>query len=195
MTELMRRRRALMAVGGGSSPIIPSDYQQVAWIGFGEGQTGVGVNTGITCNNSYRVVAKITKLSNSDMVFPNAYSGTIGATQWGTVSNISGSKWTCAPSYAANDLFESTEITATKTTATGSATIFLGYDGQSKYVPESRYETYKIYDANDVLLFDGVPIRRKTDNKPGFYDLVSQVARLNIVKNTSIQPMLYGADV
>lgn len=38
MNKLMRRRRALIGQNGAETPILPSEYQQVAWIGFSGAQ-------------------------------------------------------------------------------------------------------------------------------------------------------------
>lgn len=161
------RRQALMARKKGSSARLPAEYQEVEWIGYSTSK--LFLITSVEASNVTKVVSDVEKLSvpSSGTVFPDGG----GSTSWGTVENLSGSKWSCNPSYARDVLFGRTTLTSTKT-GSPSGGVRIGYS-TATFCPSLRYYTLKIYGANDALLFDGVPCYRKSDNRIGMYDMVS----------------------
>lgn len=165
---LKERRRALMAVKKKGGSILPAEYQEVEWIGYNTSK--LYLTTPVGASNVTKVVSDVEKLSvpSSGTVFPNGS----GSSSWGTVENISGSKWSCNPSYAKDTLFGRTTLTSTKT-GTVSGNVRLGYSSNA-YCPQLRYHTLEIYGENDTLLFNGIPCYRKSDNLIGMYDTVSE---------------------
>lgn len=164
----MDRRRALMMAGSGTTPRLPATYQEVEWIGYSDSKQYL--YTGILASNTVKVIADIAKLTvpSNGTVFPNATS----SKGWGTIENISGSKWTCSPSISRTTLFNRTTFTSTKDSVSGTEEVRIGYSTAS-YCPSLQYYTLKVIGANDALLFDGVPCYRKSNGEIGMYDLVS----------------------
>lgn len=164
--SLLARRRGMMGAKK-SGGLIPKEYQQVEWIGYS--QNSCYFNTGVVTNNVKTVKARIARWAapTTATVFPNA-----GSSYFGSLENISGSKFSVQPSKARTDLFDFTEFTATKTGGASSNPIMLGWTS-SKYVSDMGYASLKLYDASDTLLFDGIPCYRKADNAIGMYDLIS----------------------
>lgn len=174
---LMQRRRALMAgkKGGGG---IPAEYQEVEYIGYSTRYSYL--ITPILASNMTHIIADIAKTSlpesNSGSVFPSAFgtpsSSSPSGNYWGTLENISGSKFTANPSHTKTQTFDRTRITSTKDASSGNY-IGLGYNSTA-FCPGLNFYTMKIYNST-TLLFDGVPCYRKSDNKIGFYDMVSEI--------------------
>lgn len=166
MNSILRRRRALMGAKGSGG--LPSEYQEVEWIGYS--QKNALLNTSVACDNVTYIKSVIKKdsIPSSGTVFPRVTNN-----YWGTLENISGSKFSASPSYAKDVTFDFTEITSTKTGGSVTGDIYIGY-GAAGYVPVLRYKTLKIYGASDNLLFDGIPCYKKSGTVIGMYDLVSQ---------------------
>ena len=166
----------MAAQAKGPTPRIPSAYQEVEYIGY-SGSNKM-IYTGIAVNNMTKVVADIAKTSlpstNSGSVFPcvrnAAGSETPSSSNWGTLENLSGSKFTASPAHTKDQTFTRTTITSTKGSVTGSMDIGLGYN-TAKFCPGLRFYTLAVYNGS-TLLFDGVPCYRKSDSKIGMYDLV-----------------------
>lgn len=172
---------------GGS---LPSEYQQCEWIGYGNFESKLYLFTPVECSNTVKVVADIEKLTkpSNGTVFPNSAGG-----GWGTVENISGSKWSCNPSYTKDVLFGRTTLTSTKT-GSPSGNVGIGYSAAT-YCPSLRYYTLKIYGANDTLLFDGIPCYRKSDTKIGMYDMISNAFVATTKDPSASQNWTKGADI
>lgn len=171
MTELMRRRRALM---GAKKARLPAEYQEVEWIGYvGSGHFLI---TSIALNDTSYVIADIERTSMdasyySGTAFPATSNGsTIG--QWGTLENLSRSSWTATPKQSIGGAFPRKTIKSTKGNISGTNKICLGY-GSASFCPSLRFYTLKVYGTGDVLLWNGVPCYRKSDGKIGMYDLIA----------------------
>lgn len=171
---LMEKRRALM--GAKKKARLPVTYQEVEWIGYsGSGKILI---TSITCEQLTEVVADIAKTAlpetNSGTVFPSTFvprdSGADG-NNWGTLENISGSKFTASPAHTKDQLFERTTITSHKGNPRSTNLIGIGY-GSAKFCPALQFYSFRVFNGNTVL-FDGVPCYRKSDSKIGMYDLIS----------------------
>lgn len=173
----MMRRRALMTKSE-TGARIPAAYQEVEYIGYSG--SAKYLYTGIAVNSMTKIVADIAKTSlpstNAGSVFPcvryAAGSDSASSSNWGTLENLSGSKFSASPSHTMDQTFTRTTITSTKTTSVSTLDIGLGYT-TAKFCPGLRFYTLKIYNGSD-LLFDGVPCYRKSDSKIGMYDLVGQ---------------------
>ena len=173
----MSRRRALMTKAE-AGPRIPTAYQEVEYIGYSG--SGKYLYTGIAVNNLTKIVADIAKISlpstNSGSVFPCVRNteglDTPSSSNWGSLENISGSKYSASPSHTASQTFSKTTITSTKTTSSSALDVGLGYN-TAKYCPGLNFYTLQIYNGS-TLLFDGIPCYRKSDTKIGMYDLVGQ---------------------
>ena len=169
-----------MVKQGGSTPRLPAEYQEVEWIGY-EGASK-GLNTGIETNSVNRVEALIAKETapSSGTVFPSTYLNMTdtrpSTAKWGTIENVSGSSWTASPSFTNETLFDFTVISSTKKDWTYSSYISIGY-GSDAYTPRLKFKYMRLYDASEVLLFDGVPCYRKLDGKIGMYDVLNSVFR------------------
>ena len=179
MNSFARRRRAVMgAQESGPAPRIPTAYQEVEYIGY-SGSNKM-LYTGIAVNSMTKIVADIAKTSlpstNSGSVFPcvrnAAGSDTPASSNWGTLENASGSKFSASPSHTKEQTFSKTTITSTKTTSSSALDVGIGYN-TSKFCPGLRFYTLAVYNGS-TLLFDGVPCYRKSDSKIGMYDLVGK---------------------
>lgn len=164
----MDRRRALMMAGSGAAPRLPSAYQEVEWIGYNTSKQYL--YTSILAGDVVKVVADIAKTSvpTNGSVFPKAS----GSTNWGTIENISGSKWTCSPSFSKETLFDRTTLTSIKGSVPDSSEVAIGYS-TATFCPSLHYYTLKLLGENDVILFDGVPCYRKSDDAIGMYDIIT----------------------
>lgn len=175
MTIASRRRALMMVKRSGSR--LPAEYQEVEYIGY------VGTYkyliTPISASNMTHVIADIAKTSlpesNSGSVFPSVFATTSSnspsGAYWGTLENISGSKFTADPSHTKTQTFDRTRITSTRNTSSAQY-IGLGYNSGA-FCPGLNFYIMKIYNST-TLLFDGVPCYRKSDSKIGMYDLVSE---------------------
>lgn len=174
---MMDRRRALMMQGSNApAPRIPSAYQEVEYIGYS--LRYCYLITPILASDMTHIVAEIAKISlpgtNNGSIFPSAFSE--GASNpdgnyWGTLENISASKFTANPSHTKTQTFDRTQITSTRKSSSAMY-ISLGYISNG-FCPGLNFYTMKIYNST-TLLFDGVPCYRKSDSKIGLYDVVSE---------------------
>lgn len=182
---LMERRRALMVQKSGGG--LPAEFQQTEWVGYSTQNSFL--DTGIACDDVAYIKSIIKKDSvpSSGTVFPN-----VTGNYWGTIENISGSKFSASPSYTKDTTFDFTEITSTKTGGSVTGRIKLGYTN-GNFVPAMRYKTLELYGLNDNLLFDGVPGYMKNGTVIGMFDLVSQSFKAGYTESLGIWEK--GADV
>lgn len=169
------RRRAMMAEGN-QQPHLPAIYQAVEYIGY----SGYGnyIQTGVTCAQLTTVVSDIAKTAlpgtNNGSVFPSTFEpGTLVASgnNWGSLENISGSKFTASPAHTKEQLFERTTISSEKGSPISTYYVGLGYI-TAKFCPALRFYSFRVLNV-DTVIFDGVPCYRKSDSKIGMYDLIS----------------------
>lgn len=170
MTRIEKRRRALLA----SKQDLPAGYTRREFIGYNARRAYLVTN--IPISGATVVKADIWKFgaSTTGTIFPSAHNPSTGITNtnWGTLENLSGSRWSAYPVHNKNANFVKTTIISTKTTATGSDLIGLGYSSDS-YVAFLRFYNLQILNQQNVV-FDGVPCSRDSDNTPGMYDRISQ---------------------
>jgi hypothetical protein len=174
---LMERRRAIIGAQNSGGARLPAEYQEVEYIGYSTSHCNIW--TGIACNAMTKIVADIAKTglpsTNKGSIFPSVQNAvgqwSANGNYWGTLENINGSSFTASPSFNKTNTFTRTTITSTNTGAT-SLTQFVGVGYNSAtYCPALQFYSIKIYNG-DVLLFDGVPCYRKSDNMIGLYDVV-----------------------
>lgn len=175
MTELMRRRRALMGAGSSSpSPRLPAEYQEVAYIKCGYKGYNY-VLTGVSIKDAYRVVIDGTVGSTTEtlasLVFYQSSNARIGY-----FNNNSTQAYSCDP-VVANSESPTGTFTFTRTGySTETAPLYL-FGGSTSSATRSRTLTMtsvSIYDSNNTLKFQGVPAYKKADTKIGLYDIVGQ---------------------
>lgn len=159
-----------------ASSLIPADFQQVEYIAYvGHGNY---LYSNIAVNSMTTVVSDIAKTSlpstNSGSIFPciGTAGSTPSGTVWGTLENVSGSAFEASPAHTKTQTFSRTTITSTKTTASGTQKIGLGYN-KAAFSPGLSFYSLKIYNGT-TLLFDGIPCYRKSDSKIGLYDLIGE---------------------
>lgn len=155
---------------------LPVTYQEVEWIGYSG--SGKALITSITCEQLTEVVADIAKTAlpetNSGTVFPSTFapgSSTAHGTNWGTLENMSGSKFTATPVHTKDQLFDRTTISFKKGNPESTYFVGIGYFS-AKFCPALQFYSFRVFNGNTVL-FDGVPCYRKSDSKIGMYDLIS----------------------
>lgn len=173
---------------------LPSAYQEVEWIGyFGSGRILI---TSITCGQLTDVVADIAKTalprSNSGTVFPSTFApgdSVADTSNWGTLENVSSSKFTASPVHTKEQLFDRTTISSKKGNPKSTNLIGIGYNS-AKFCPALRFYSFRVLNGETVL-FDGVPCYRKSDSKIGMYDLVGDM--FNAAGGSN--PWSKGADV
>ena len=208
MTELMRRRRALMMAtqGGGG---LPSAYQLVEWIG--KSSAGPFINTNIVLPSVVEVRCGVSSnttgwlnvygTTNSEFVLQ---PGRNGPTLWGSYGDETGQSSTVNIKNTIHDVvhnadgvwvdgvnaFNFTDASAISSTKhillfgkySGNNAVSGGADGKCSY--------FKVL-SNGNLLCDLVPCYRKSDGEIGMYDLVSKTFLTNAGTGTFTK----GADV
>lgn len=163
-------------MGAAKKARLPSAYQEVEWIGYvGSGHFLI---TSIVLNDTSYVIADIERTGMDashykGTVFPATTDGS-SIIQWGTLENVSGSKWTATPQQTLGGAFPKTTIKSTKGNISGTNKVCLGY-GSNTFCPPLRFYTAKVYGTGDVLLWDGIPCYRKSDGQIGMYDLVGDI--------------------
>lgn len=167
-------RRRLM---GKKKTLLPSEFQEVEWIGPTHGNIRLVITNVPAMRVSY-VVAEIAKQSvpSKGTVFPTGSKPIHGhgASFWGTLENVDGSSWECSPKKTRTEIFERTEFVSHRVkNDTQGLYVALGYN-RSDYVPGQRYFGLEMFDDNDSLIFDGITCYRKSDGKIGIFDILSK---------------------
>lgn len=178
---------------------LPTDYQQVAYLGT----TGTQyINTGYKANYNTSVRTKV--MFNETSASQGIYCSRDGSVSSNTYSlfivntafrhDYKSSQTTTSLKTSANTDYEISSNknvltinnkvynTATYTSFSASYNMTLmastvGGTGLANYLNGRMYYC-KIYD-NDLLVRDLVPCYRKSDNKPGFYDILNNVFYTN----------------
>lgn len=185
MTELMRRRRALMAVGGGSSPILPSEYQQVEWIGSSGTQR---IDPDILISN-LKTEGWVAEIALQDNGNPSSNSGVLSVKQnageWfgvnaATLKHLNGVStlnkvdvtvsWDSVGMTVASGL--NNQITAYTNYLSGTKfTIFAIAVTDTSF---SYFSSIKLYSMTikraGTIVANLIPCYRKSDNVIGLYD-------------------------
>ena len=176
MTELMRRRRALMAAGGGSpSPVLPDEYQQVAWLkcsakAYNCVLTDVAVKDIATVEMDGDVYTSGDALPS--LIF---FRTSDSAARMGYFNNNSYlSAFTASPVTAISSTYSGVTVFTKKSGySTEAAKLYLfGGPGPNGDGKSREFKAYKIT-INGGTLFNGIPVYRKSDNAKGLYDFVS----------------------
>ena len=215
MTELMRRRRALMGMqkSGGR---LPAEYQEVEYI---DGHSGPAIDTGISA--TIDTVVKYCFKRTSDASYANPYPAVFGSMSPKYVLSyranyinvyITIGGMTDKPPNPQTDLssgFHDIEISSTAYKADGvttasysqpsftpdpNGTIYVFGRRSTSYTLErqcsGQFKYFQIYQGG-LLVCDLVPCYRKSDSVVGMYDLVAQAFRTNIGTGSFTK----GADV
>lgn len=214
MTELMRRRRALMGVGGGASPKLPEDYQEVEfiestgtqWISTDVVTVGAklpGYSLAFAFSFPNTAPQRESVIVGTDAVggyyIGRRKGGNIGFTDAAAIAlasdtkhighvkwDTSGMTFTCGGQ----------SVTYSKYNISLSNRVFgvfsnaSLYGGNIRYVFVGKIFSIALYYQNNPV-FIGVPCYRKADGVIGMYDLVSETFKQNSGTGTFIK----GADV
>lgn len=171
---MINRRRALMSVGGGSpSPVLPDEYQQVAWLkcsakAYNYVLTDVAVKDIATVEMDGDVYA-----SGDDLPSLIFYRTSDSAARLGYFTNTSyTSAFTTSPVTAKASTYSGVTV-FTKKSGYSSETAKLYLFGGPNGVGKSREFKARKITMNGGTLFDGIPVYRKSDSAKGFYDFVS----------------------
>lgn len=204
MTELAKRRRAIMAGAGG--PILPAEYQQVKWIGSSGTQY---INTNVKYyKHTIYLDAEITKALNnyligvgvSGQMANKAFYIGVGTSTYGIqarANNISESLTWHDESYTSqrfkmlcndadgNILYNGNTYSSPKLDTNQANTIPLYLFGQNYGGSFQHGSTARVYrctiwnKTTGDMVADLVPCYRKSDNVIGMFDLVSEAFRAN----------------
>lgn len=189
-----------MANSGGATPILPDEYQQVKWLQSTGTQY---INTGITLPSNYeRLEIKLQCGSySSNSRYFGSYSAAnkasiIGYSNSGPLDRIYLGRTTVNVTTTQSGIDYTIDVTADNGTITGvwcGANVNATYSGlvgtnQSASMKEyvfaqseapsgiskgnAKIYYYRLHTSNG-LACDFVPCYRKSDNKPGMYDLVT----------------------
>lgn len=175
VNKLLRRRRTGAEAGGIEGLGLPAEFQELAYIAYsGKGKY---LWTNIPAAQMTSIVADIEKTglpsTNSGSVFPAVKDGNAAnANIWGTLENVSGSKFTASPSFDKTDIFRRTTVSSVRTQTTTTQVVGLGYNAAA-FCPSLRFYSLAVYNGSS-LLFRGVPCYRKSDGEIGMFDTVSR---------------------
>ena len=181
---------------------LPNEYQKVEYIQSSGTQyinTGIKVNT---TNSRYETKINPSVVSGASGIFGSRNNNLASDSSSANVFIINGAfrlDWLVGAAYTVNNIFPNTEYTISITR--GLATINnVDYTSEQTTSVNSLYTFYignfnnagrpysngfsgKIYYSklynNNILVFDGVPCYRKSDNVAGLYDLVSNTFYTN----------------
>lgn len=170
--SLLARRRAMM-VAEQAEQGLPAEYQQVEWIQNSSDTLSAKSNyivTDVLANPTTRADFKLMKLRQTTagpMIISSGKSSPFGAL------DNSQSAYVCTPSYTVSQgINEILEVSFTKSVS-GSGNVTLFSWSNSAYVVGIRCYYAKIYHGS-TLVFDGVPVYRKSDGTVGLFNLVTQ---------------------
>lgn len=171
MTELMRRRRALL--GAQKISRLPAEYQEVEYLTSEDNKANRYVNTQVDVNSVDSVVMLYSKESTRSGIIIATYSGGLTLPFGEMANNVGGRGWECSPQIARSTLVDKTALTFART-KTGEGTVALmGWSG-SNYVPKGKLYSSTFYDSNGAKVGDFIPCYRKADTAIGLYDTVNQ---------------------
>lgn len=193
-----------LAVGKGGGKSLPEEYQQVEYL-ESEDNVNCYINTGFVPNNNTRLITTIyptsartdahfwfgsrngSSTSQAFVLYQSGAATNSLSAAWNTSGNVgisqSGQKWYNID-FNKNILQVNgaTAYTFTTGTFTGTYPIFLfamntsgSMDGQKG---GQRIQNTKIYD-NETIVRNFIPCYRKSDGKPGMYDVVNGVFYTN----------------
>lgn len=191
----MMLRRAMMEPAGGGG--LPAAYQQVEYLQSSGTQY---VDTGVTFNTGIKINAKMAYVSFSSANTLFGARTTTGATRF-LVAYYNGldfayggdhvlTNYSVAADKIIDIIYDTTAqgsitygvpgntVTATYADVNTNVTGYIfayhrASDDSVQGWSSSRFYSMSIKDADDELLFDGIPCIRIADNKPGIYDFVS----------------------
>lgn len=185
----MLRRRKLLGL---QSSRLPSEYQEVEYIGTTV-QTRLQsyILTGISANNK-KIELKYERTSTvtSGPIIVTSYNPSNPSSiiaPWAAANGqTSGGGATITPTASVIDTPEIYTVQFPATTYS----IRVGGWSDTTWTAASRYYYVKVYDDN-VMIFDGVPCYRKSDNKTGLYDIVGN----SFVPNNGPTEFVLGPNV
>lgn len=180
MNELMRRRRALIGQNGAETSILPSEYQQVAWIGFSGAQRlcipePVSYRTNDTVSACY---LQTDAAKNCFIVGVLAYSDY--ENDWSIQTQL-GDKPPIYHNLGNCGFVNEGEYTVAhgEILAVNSRTFNIGSRGLANTAFVGRIKYVRIQ-RDGELVYNFVPCVRKSDSVIGMYDTVTETFFTNI---------------
>ena len=177
----MDRRRGIISAQGGAqpAPVIPDEYQRVAYIGI-PNKSFTGVETHIRAQEIKKVILEADVSTTVDETVSVFFLTTSNSYKLGWFSNYAYLKgFTCSPSVAknasANGTFTFT-IDGNQSAQTNPIYLFGGTSSMGNSVRSRNLHCSHAWmeDASGNTIYDAVPVYRKSDNKIGLWDFVSQ---------------------
>ena len=196
--RLLDRRRALMTVKIGSTPILPSEYQQVEWISRSDAASDNGyIDTGFIPTPQSSMYARFAAVGTQQTTnFLGSRDGTTGANNaflivsFSSARKIGYMRWGSSVQCIAYDtIFHDFELTPTTakidgtsyalaapiTTQSSSKTIYFFRElaGSETRKTNNIKLSRCIFGDNGVIMHDFIPCYRKQDGKIGVYDITT----------------------
>ena len=198
MSDLMSRRRALMgAQNGGSTPILPAEYQQVEWVGVRNTTTtptayisvGQVINSGDTLNVELKPFNIIGQYDSPI----GYYTYDSGIHSWELYYTNNGNKFELYHSNPGSTLVSysiSDWDSAIISFAANSGLTLLTYRTNS-YAFSGKIKSVVVTNSSNNVTHNYIPCYRKADTAIGFYDLITDT----FLTKSGTGTLLKGADV
>lgn len=209
MTYLQKKKQALLNYVSGITPPLPSEYQEVEWVGSDTGRNAIDLITEqSSVDYEYMVEFEITSLINNYNAVITHYSGGNGTGfrinkstnklrlgyktgNWTDVGNALSLNTKYKVEFDKNGVSINGDFISAIPTGTDNARItFLSFANGANYGFAGHIYSAQIK-GNGQLVRNLIPCYRKADNVIGFYDTIQE----EFLTDLNNRPLIKGADI